>query len=270
MSVGSVGTVGARDRLTDVHLYWNLAPDESPVVEASAVLEVLTLPKVAATYFWALQASFTDSEGTELGAAHLGLQWYPPHPDSRAVNWGGYPPAHADWKRVLKGSRSQLRSTTHDPNTRDYPWMDRRPYELRIGPAPVRRPRPLRPPHPRGWRGTITDLTTGEATVVRDLFAPGDRLHGLVVWTEWFCACTDPMVDVQWSSLRTRTADGRQHIPTSVMVNHPAENCQNVAHEVAATVPELVIRQVMNTERHVAHGTVLPVRPDWGGPGEVL
>ena len=87
----------SRARLRRVHLYWNVAPTEATVVEASVVLEVINLPQVAATYFWALQASFTDADGTNQGAGHLGLQWYPPHPHSRAVNWGGYPPAHANW-----------------------------------------------------------------------------------------------------------------------------------------------------------------------------
>lgn len=242
-----------------MHLYWNLAPTDAPVVEASVILEVINLPQVAATYFWALQASFTDADGTNQGAGHLGLQWYPPHPHSRAVNWGGYPPAHANWQRVLNGSRSKLRSTTHDPNTRDFMWQERRPYELRIAASPK-----------KGWRGTVTDLVTGDATLVRDLHAPGDRLTGLVVWTEWFCTCDDPTVAVQWSRFRTRTSDGVEHTPTSLLVNHPSDNCANVGHEVVDTQPELVIRQVMNTVRHIPHSTVLAVRVDWGGPAPVL
>lgn len=247
-------------RLAIVHLFWTLPPDASDPVEASVVLEILSVPQVASTYFWALQATFTDAQRNDGGAAHLGLQWYPKHPRSRAVNWGGYPPANENWKKTLEGSRSRLRSHTHDPNTRNFAWEPGVPYELRIAPAP-------RAGH--GWRGTVTDLQTGKLTTVRDLHAPGNRLTGLCVWTEWFCGCDDPTVAVRWSQFRVRTADGADHWPTSVKVNHPAGNCANVSHLVEQTVPELVVQQVMNTERLVPHGTILPVRPDWGGPAPV-
>lgn len=242
-----------------MHLFWELPPDAPNPVEASVVFEVIEMPQVAKTYFWALQATFTDASRTDHGAAHLGLQWYPRHPRSRAINWGGYPPAHANWKKVLQGSTSPLPSTTDDPNTRDFQWEPHVPYEFRIAPSPD-----------RGWRGTVTDLVSGRVTLVRDLYAPGDRLTGLCVWTEWFCACDDPRTSVRWTGFRVRNADGAEHVPTSVKVNHPATNCTNVTHLVEATVPELVVQQIMNTERVLPHGTVLPVRPDWGRSAEAL
>jgi hypothetical protein len=121
-----------------MHLYWNMDENAGPLVEASAVLEILEAPAVAKTYFWALQASFTDDNGGDHGAAHLGLQWDPPHPNSGAVNWGGYPPQNDNWKVTLTGSDSPLPSTTNDPNTRDYPWQVGVRYRLRIFRSPRR------------------------------------------------------------------------------------------------------------------------------------
>ena len=82
------------------------------------MLEVTTAPQVEALYFWALQVSFTD-RGRSGGGAHLGLQWYPAHPGSTAVNWGGYVPDGHE----LEGTTSALPSATGNVNTRDFPWI---------------------------------------------------------------------------------------------------------------------------------------------------
>ena len=102
-----------RNGASSFHLAWD-APT-GPWIGADVVLEVTEPPTVPALYFWALQVSFED-RGRAAGGAHLGLQWYPPHPGSTAVNWGGYAPDG----RELDGSNSLLPSATGNPNTRDF------------------------------------------------------------------------------------------------------------------------------------------------------
>jgi hypothetical protein len=157
-----------------LHLDWDVpdAPADDPWVAAEAVLEVRSPPEVLALYFWALQASFTD-QGRHGGAGHLGLQWYPAHPGSTAVNWGGY---GADG-RELDGSISSLPSATGNPNTRDFRWHAR---PRRTGSASSG---PRRGMVAGRGRGSVTGAITGTETVVR-LWAPGVGLTRLVVWSE--------------------------------------------------------------------------------------
>ena len=171
------------NRASSLHLVWD--PPPAPLLEVSAVLEVVEPPIVPHLYFWALQASFVD-RGRRVGGAHLGLQWYDRHPGSTAVNWGGY----RDGAGELDGEASPLPSATGNPNTRDYPWMPRRPYRLRIAGD-----------GDGWWTGEVTDLATGEVTVVRRLHGGGTALASPVVWSEVFARCDDPRVTVRWSQL---------------------------------------------------------------------
>ena len=88
---GTTGPPRSSNAASSFHLQWVVGapPAGRSWVSVEAVLEVLVPPAVPALSFWALQASFAD-RGRHHGAGHLGLQWYPPHPDSTAVNWGGY------------------------------------------------------------------------------------------------------------------------------------------------------------------------------------
>ncbi len=239
-----------------MHLMWTVPDSIGPVISAWVTLEITEPPKVDVLYFWALQCSFTDAGGADYGAAHTGLQWNPNHPGGRAVNWGGYPPAHNKWQTQFGGTEPTLPTVNDDPNTRTYGWQPHRKYRLSISPSPD-----------RGWRASVTDLSTHTTTVVRDLWAEGDRLSNLMVWTEWFCDCDDPPCTATWSEFRVRTADGHEHLPTQMFINHPNENCTNVGHRIDATEPELVISQLMNSTRKLQHGTVIPVRstagPSW-------
>jgi len=154
----------------------------------SATLEIVTEPAAPYLYFWALQASFTDPGGTNLGAAHTGLQWNPRHPGGRAVNWGGYART-ADVSSVLHGTRSTLPGIAADENTRTFPWTAGVGYRFTIAMGES------------GWRSTVVDTSTGAATVIRELFAGGDRLNGFVVWMEIFAPCDAPTTTVRWSDL---------------------------------------------------------------------
>lgn len=238
-----------------MHLMWQLPADIGPVVSAWVTVELTETPVVDELYFWALQASFSDAQGGDFGAAHTGLQWNPRHPHSGAFNWGGYPPQHANWKKNLQGSEPTLPGFKDDPNTRHYRWDAHTPYRITISPGEPASD------GTSGWRASVRNLATGAHTVMRDLWCGGDRLTGLCVWTEWFCPCDAPTVAVNWTEFRVRTEDGREHEPISVLLNHPTDgNCANVGHRIISQQPELVIEQRMNTERELPHATVVPIR----------
>ena len=78
------GYPASPNRASSLHLNWELPAGVGDVVAASATLVVEAAPAVSDLYFWALQASFVDGGGRRRGGAHLGLQWYRPHPGSRA------------------------------------------------------------------------------------------------------------------------------------------------------------------------------------------
>ncbi|HEX9260843.1 MAG TPA: hypothetical protein VF855_14995 [Acidimicrobiales bacterium] len=228
---------------TSFHLWWLGLDERTPYVEAAVTLEVLQRPVSPRLYFWALQASFTDGHRT-FGAAHTGLQWNPRHGGSTAVNWGGYAQA-ADVTSVLEGSLSTLpgRPDVDDRNTRDYPWSEGVPYRFRIHRVEA------------GWRSSVTDLSSGETTVIRDLYAAGERLTGFVMWSELFCACTDPQVVVRWSDPTVSTAAGEERSPTAVRCTFPAGGCRNV--DSVSTAEGLV--QIAGTTRTARDLAVLPV-----------
>jgi hypothetical protein len=220
------------------HLYWDL-----PLAarEVAVTLEVLEPPSVSRLYFWALQASFLDASGSH-GAAHLGLQWNPRYPDHRAVNWGGYDPQGA----VLSGTESSLPSTAHNSNTRDFPWLPGRRYRLRIHPSPE-----------SGWRGEVTDLDMGVVTVVRDVYAGGDRLGRFIVWSELFCECSDPRSVVAWSDPVAIALEGEHLIPKAYRVNYKAEGCPNT--DVYTDGDR--VYQATGSDRLTPQGSLVPSGP---------
>ena len=218
------------------HLYWDLP---LPAIEVAVTLQVLEPPSVDRLYFWALQASFLDSAGSQ-GAAHLGLQWNPRFPNRTAVNWGGYDPQGV----VLAGSESALPSAPLDRNTRDYPWQPERRYWLRIYPSPE-----------SGWRGEVTDLETGMATVVRDLHVGGDRLGRFMVWSELFCECDDPRTVIAWSDPMAIGLSGDQIDPRAFRVNYKTEQCPNTnSYSDGGRV-----FQATASERVTPQGSLLPI-----------
>jgi len=205
---GTAGTPPSGNGASSFHLFADLPPGEWTGLRVT--LEVIEPPVVPELYFWALQAGFTDGRRSA-GAAHLGLQWFPPHPGSTAVNWGGYG-AGGD---VLDGTTSRLPSSPGNPHTRDYRWRAGTPYELRIERDDA---------HARGgrtaWRGSVTDLERGEATVVRHLLADGHLLEGAMVWSEVFARCDHPGAAVRWSDLVATDVGGADARPSSVQVNY--------------------------------------------------
>jgi len=100
-------------------------------------------------------------------------------------------------------SHSALLSALGNPHTRDLAWSPGTPYRLTIEPSPDGPPAGL-----AAWRGSVTDLSTGTRTVVRDLYPMGDRILGVTMWSEVFARCDHPSVAVRWSDPQVIRADG--------------------------------------------------------------
>jgi hypothetical protein len=225
------------NRASSLHLFWDLPSGTAPVVAASATLLVEAAPPVPDLYFWALQATFVDSVGRRHGGGHLGLQWHRPHPGSRAVNWGGYGPEGG----TLDGSASPLPSATGNPNTRDLWWEPGQSYALTIERAAE-----------GGWGGSVGGVR------VRTLEAGGDRLSGLMVWSEVFARCDAPPVAVRWSGFRAVTTDGRVVAPVAVHVNYQSRQDGGCDNSTVLARGDAV-RQITGTERLVPQGARLPL-----------
>jgi hypothetical protein len=208
-------------------------------VEANVTLEVITPPAVDHLYFWALQVGVPGA-----GGAHLGLQWNHRHPGFGAVNFGGY----AVDGGLLAGTESPLPSTPDDPNTRDYPWDPGRSYRLRVWRAAA-----------GVWRGASADLVSGQESVVRDLFASGEFLADLMVWSEVFARCDDPSVVVRWSDFEVVTERGERIAPTALAVNYQSHAIGGCANTTSVVDPDgRGVLQITNTERVTPQGAALP------------
>lgn len=247
---GTTGRPTSSNGASSFHLFWEVGG--GPWTAAEAVLEVVDPPTVPELHFWALQVSFTGG-GRSGGGAHLGLQWFPIHPGSTAVNWGGYGAGGGE----LAGSTSALPSTPGNANTRDLPWRPGRPYRLRVEAAPPDG-QAAAPAGTTAWRGSVTDLTDGTTTVVRDLYAAGTRLDGPMVWSEVFAPCDAPSSAVRWSGLVLEAADGARTEVAHVRVNYqsvPEGGCTTT--DVRADGPG-AFAQVTGTTRRTTTGTRLP------------
>lgn len=231
---------------SSLHLWWTLP---GSFEEVAATLEVVVAPTVPRLYFWALQVNFLDGSRVR-GGAHLGLQFHPGHPGRTAVNWGGYR-AGDDGGGELSGSESSLPSALGNPNTRDFAWRPHRPYRLRVhrvgDGTPVR------------WRGEVSDVATGETTVVRDLLVPARGLGQPLVWSEVFARCDHPSTTVRWSELSARRADGDLVAPSALATSYQSRRDGGCDNTTSLLDGDGVL-QVTATERQVPGGRHLP----WG------
>ncbi|MGZ8755783.1 MAG: hypothetical protein ACXW15_11410 [Acidimicrobiia bacterium] len=232
------GEPASSNGASSFHVVWNV-PSE-PLAEVSATFQLLAAPAVPRLYFWALQVSFLEGS-IPRGGAHLGLQWHPSYPAHRAVNWGGYGEVGE-----LEGSVSSLPSTLGNVNTRDFLWATGVAYRFTIS-----------SPEDGRWRGTITNLATGEATVVRDLYSKSTHLVAPMVWTEAFCRCDDPSVVARWSEFRA-TADGTDLPIESIRVNYQSLTQGGCTNTTVRPDGDGFL-QITATEREIPQGDVIPL-----------
>lgn len=211
----SSGRPTSANRASSMHLLWDVPPELLRSVEVT--LTVTDPPLVPELYFWALQVDFIDGPG-RTGGGHLGLQHHPRYPGSCAANWGGY---HSDGGEL--DGEMFLPSSLGNPNTCDFGWRRAVPYRLRIEPAPG-----------RGWRGSVTDRSTGETTVIRDLHGGGTALVAPMVWSEVFAPCDAPSAAVKWTDPVVETMAGDVVVVKSARVNYQTEReggCSNTTVE---------------------------------------
>lgn len=226
------GSPASATGASSFHLWWDV-PFSGRLTAASVTLQVTRRPDLDRLVFFALQVAFVKPGG---GGAHLGIQHHPGFTGQSAANWGGYAPDGAH----LTGSESTLPSERNDPNTRDFPWLADRPYQLtveRVDPggdesddASGEGPGDDTAAELITWRGSITDLVTGERTVVRDLYSRGRFLRGPVVWIESFAPCDAPRFEARWSNASVVTDDGAVRAIRRMRADyqpHAAGGCTN-------------------------------------------
>ena len=226
------------------HLWWDLPAGER-YTAASVTLVVTERPDVNRLVFVALQVAFINPRG---GGAHLGLQHNPRFPYGSAANWGGYD-SHGG---LLKGTESPLPSTRNDVNTRDFAWHQGVAYRLAVARGAERGDGWY------AWEGTITDLGSGEETVVRRLWSAGTFIRAPVVWTENFAPCDAPSFQARWSDAAVVT-DKDEAMEVSTMrtgyQTFSAGGCTNTDTVVDGDA----FVQTTSVERSARPGTVLTV-----------
>jgi hypothetical protein len=141
-----------------------------------------------------------------------------------------------------------------------FPWRSGKPYRFRVYRSPE---------IPGAWRSEVTDLESGESTVLRDLLHPAasrrrsgaaasGRLLRPVVWSEVFADCDAPSVTVRWSGLRAVAEDGSIVTPRAVVANYQSHRdggCGNTT----VRQDETGVLQVTGVPREVEQGGRLEV-----------
>lgn len=227
---------------SSLHLMWQVPRGGFTAVRAT--LEISEPPRTDDLYFFALQSTFTDGR-TDSGGGHIGLQWNRRHTGSTAVNWGGYQSQQLGGA-VLAGTESSLPSLPLDPNTRDYPWEPHRRYELTIE----------RGSAPGWWKGSVTDISGGTTSTIRELDGGGTHLTAPLVWAEVFAPCDGPTVAVRWSDLQLAGESGDWTGVDEVRVNYQpweAGGCTNTNSRAL----DQHFEQVVSTQRTTANGRIL-------------
>lgn len=249
---------------TSMHLWWDKPSSSRGLPRAVSVdLEVLKLPTVNKLYFWALQGSFCNEDGSErTGGAHIGLQFHPSIPTRRGANWGGY---DSDGS-ILEGSTLAIQSSLGCKNTGDFEWEAGRKYRITIGPYV---PAPSKSgasgkgngsgDERGGWPGKILDVESGTEVELRRLYAAGPVLDSAVMWSEVFASCDDPSAAVRWSGMQYYFEDGTSAAVENVGVNYQKCGCDlEECAKTNAFVDETGgVQQVTSTRREIAKGTKL-------------
>jgi hypothetical protein len=229
-------------------------PQASRLVEVSATLEIVQPPRVRSLYFWALQVDFADENGRTWGGGHTGLQNNRRFRGGTAANWGGYASQELGGA-VLPGTDPGLYAFPGDPNTMAFPWERGRRYRFRVHRSPDVE---------SAWRSEITDLDSGENTVLRDLMPPaGSRgrsgaagpgyLCRPMVWSEVFADCDAPSVAIRWSGLTALAEDGSTVTPRAVVANYQSHQDGGCGNTTVRQDGDSVL-QVTGVPREVEQG----------------
>lgn len=252
-----VGDSTGNGTASSFHAWWHF--DEAPrprYSEASVTLTIDTQPTVNDLYYWALSLEFTDeNSGNILSGAHCGLQWFNPYPNYKAVNWGGYE-YDSNGPRgdlILEGSGSSLNSPVNNPNTFSYNWVQGQDYRFRVFRVTNQVGQPAGTSR---WRCTVTNVSTNITTVVRDLYAYGDRIYGIAVWSEVFASCDAPSVSILWNSFEALRMNGTPDTVDEFYLTYQQQNgCSNTNTETYGGG----LRQRTNTGRFNLHETYLSI-----------
>lgn len=208
----------------------HIPSDRDVFKKASAKITIPGTPSVTDLYYWALQVSFYNDAEELVAAAHTGLQWISTHPNSKAVNWGGYLESDSS---ILEGTESALPSTTDNDNTRDFDWQTDTEYTFEIF-------------HVGGdfWRATVNDV------VIRDLEVPGATyIADPLFFSEVFADCYAPTHSVLWRDpYLYDEADVGYYFPRAFRSYQVVDGCPNSESEVDG----LYFRMTSNTTREGA------------------
>jgi hypothetical protein len=243
------------------HAWWHKDP---PIryEEVSVTLEVVEQPTVDDLYYWAMQLDFTDASNVVLSGGHCGLQWIDGYPDYNAVNWGGYISDEGQTEfgpglpSQLVGSTSSLPSAASNDNTRNYAWNEATEYRFRVFKVANQGGEPA---NTTRWRCTITNLTTNVTTTIRDLYAYGDRIHGVAVWSEIFAGCNDPTATVRWSDFEAiEYGSGDSITIDEFYIWYQVDGCENTNTYSDGSGG---IGQRTNTTRTTPHDSYLNLGP---------
>ena len=101
---------------------------------------------------------------------------------------------------------------------------------------------------------------TAEPQVIRDLWAPGDRLVSPMVWSEVFARCDAVPVRVAWSNPTAIDERGGVHRVQSARVNYQSVadgGCSNTEVSVTAAADGPAWLHSTSTERRTRPGTPL-------------
>lgn len=203
------------------YLWWDI-PYGERLTEVSVTLTVPRRPDLDRLVSFAIQGAFVKPGR---GSCHLGLQHHPRFPNRGAVIWGGY----NSKGETLEGSESLLPSATGDPTTRDFFWLPDTPYQLTIERGDER---------PEGtfpWTGSVTDLDSGERTVIRDIISQSPHLRAPVMYIEAYAPCDGPRFEARWSNAIVVLADSGVRAVSSMRVDyqpHAAGGCTNTNSSV--------------------------------------
>lgn len=214
------------------HLYWNNLP-VTAFNEASVIFRAIQKPALTADLVYhAMQVSFRQVDGTTRGGAHTGLQssYTNNNVTKTSVNWGGYDDI-VGAGATFRGSFPTLPVQGTNYTSPLFAWYPDRDYQFRVFKSPKQNY--LAAELTAGgdqvageiaWRATVTDLSTGVVTIIRDLLVPNcntvSGMNAPVMWSEDFNTLSAPVAtepwDIRWSEPRV---DGR--LSSQVQINYP-------------------------------------------------